>query len=620
MKFKDYLAISTILFFLTLRNCRSEIIELEPIVVTPLGREILLRDCPINTFVLDKEDIHQPDVQDVGDILNQAPGVYVNEYGGMGSASGIRLRGFYATHVLVLIDGNPVNTPSLGSANLSLYPIDSIEKIEIVKGPASSLYGTNALGGVINLITQEPPKKAYFDFTSSYGSFDTQIQRVIFGSSFEKMGYLITTSYNKTHGHRQNSSCQGKHFSGKLKLDLTDISYLSFYNSYSEQEYASPGSTLWPTPLAKLDDRIYHSSLSYGIKFDEDNKFLSKFYYDRSWEEYRDPADPWAGNVDNIIKNYKIGLKLQQNFRLNDKNLITLGAEFQSNKAEVKDKITDTSKIGGIKTLNSKAFFIEDEIYLIKELAFNLGLRYDYYSLFGSQISPRVGIIYKLGEDTRLRASIGKAFRAPSINDLYWDDPWMKGNPNLKPEKSIGYEIGLEHKFNKKFSTNVILFRNDVDNLILWADPDGDWVYNPYNISKARSIGLESEFIIQVTDNLLSKISYNYIDAKERGTEYAGKYLIRQPSHQFMSGFNYRHKSGIEIDFNTQYIDRRYEDRANTKELKSYILLNARLSKDISDFGEIFLSIDNITDKRYEIYQNYPMPGRAITIGCRLKF
>lgn len=597
----------------------SKSIDLEPIVVTGSAFTSNYGNSPVDVNIIGNNTLKQPNIQYIEEALNEVTGVDVNTYGGTGATSTVRLRGVYSMQTLVLLDGNPINTPSLGNTDLSQYRIDDTKQIEIVKGPASALYGANALGGVINIIPKDPPRKMTTELYSSLGRFDTQNYGFSNGNTLDKFGYLVTGSFDKTHGYRDNSQCENNHFTGKLKFDISDNSQISLYNSYSHQNKSSPGSTRWPTPTAKQKDNTYHNNLAYRLTWNEGNELSIKTFYNRNQQHYRDPNDPFEGDTYSFIRNYKEGFNIQQTLELTENNMIAFGFDLTRDKTSSINKVTGDSRIGGTARLNNKGIFIEDKLTLLDRLVISLGLRNDYHSTFEEEISPRAALLYNLSDKTKIRASIGKAYRAPSINDLFWNDPWMKGNPNLKPEKSIGYETGIDHVFNEKLSLKTNFFMNKLRELIMWADPDSDWVYNAYNLSKARSFGSESELKINITDFLAIQTTYTYTNATEDGGDYNKKDLIRQANHQIGNSLSYE-KNGFSIDINNQYVGRRFNDQPNNQKLKAYTILNLKIAKNINTNTQVYFTINNLTDKEYEIYKYYPAQKRMITTGYKLKF
>jgi len=618
MKYKNFIGLVMMVSILSISQvvrAEEKVFGLGEVVVTPTRTAHLLKDTTVSTGVVTKEQIEETGAQNVGEALEKVTGIKVDTYGAMGAATSITLRGSSAKQVLVLVDGRPVNLPSLGSVDLSMYPVDNVERIEVVRGPASALYGANALGGVVNIITRATPEEKTAEIITSYGTFNTSVYRLSYGNKTADFGYLFTGGGNKSDGDRKNNECDGYNFTGKLSYEFSELSRIDFSTGYTRQDKGVPGSTGWLIPYASQNDEKNWLDLSYKSELGERSGIAAKLFFNRHWQEYED-SDIWQ---DDISKNYQLGLELQQSLLLKEKNLLSWGIAWGRDKVDIKD-INGFSKIGGIQRVTAKSIYAQDEIDIIAPLTLVLGGRYDDHSIYGSELSPRVSAICKLREETRLRASVGQAFRGPTVDDLYWNDAYSKGNIDLKPEESIGYDFGIEHQFNSQLLGRLTIFRNEIDDLITWDDPDGDWVWEPYNIDKARTQGIEAEIKAQFSPRICGSLTYTYLEARDRSQIYHNNYLRYKPKHKGGCNLKYENDSGLTISAGLEYTDSVYSDRANTSKLGNYISLSARISQSIGENSELFLIGKNLLDEEYEIYRDYPMPGVDITGGIKVKF
>lgn len=597
------------------RDAEKEV-PLETIVVTATRIPRSLRDVGISVSVVTREEIEGVHAQNVGDALKEVAGVKVDTYGSMGAASCITLRGSTDQQVLVLVDGRPVNLPSLGTADLSMYPVDNIERIEVIRGPASVLYGANALAGVVNIITKDIREEPFTEASASYGTFNTRIYRLSHGAKTGNVGYLVTASHNSSDGDRENSECDGYHFSGKMEYDLGEESRLSFLTGYSWQDKGVPGSTSWPSPHAGQDDEKNWFDLTHKLGLGERSEITSKAFFNRHWQEYKNP-DIFT---DNISKNYQLGVDVQQTYLLSDAHTVVWGVFGERDEVDIKDDIDGVSRIGGKQGLTTAAIYLQDEISLFESLIITPGLRCDDQSEYGSEISPKVSGLYRLTDKTSLRASVGRGFRAPTVDDLYWREDYAIGNPDLKPEESIGCDLGIEHQLNTKVLGRVSLFRNDVDDLITWADPEDDGIWQPYNVEKACIQGVEVEVKSQFTRQLSGALTYTYLDARDEGEDYNDRYLRYKPRHKGGYRLGYESERGLEANLGVEYNDSVYSDQANTSKLDSFLLLGARISQIVAKDTEIFIAGENLLDEEYEVFKGYPMPGASITGGVQAKF
>ncbi len=591
-------------------NSEESAFKLEEVVITATKIPCLLEDSPVSMTVITREEIEEMCAQNVGEALCGAAGVKVDCYGSAGAVSSVTLRGSSANQVLVLIDGRPVNLPSLGVADLSMYSVDNVERIEIVRGPASALYGANALGGVINIITREGKGKPAGEASVSYGTFNTRIYNLSYGGVVGDVGCFITGSKNSSDGDRENSANSGYNFTGRADVDKLAVSF-----GFTSQDKGAPGSVAWPSPEASQDDEKRWVDITYGQNLGESSNLTGKVFFARHRQAFKNSDI----SQDDVSENDQLGIDLQRNFIFGESNRLVLGLSWEGDNVDVKD-ISGPSKIGGEQSVTTKAIYVQDEFKVTEPLTIVLGCRYDNPSEYSDEISPKLSAVYAIADGTKLRASFGKAFRPPTVNDLYWRDPYAEGNPDLQPEKSTGYDIGAERLFGDKLLGRVTIFKNEVENLLTWDDPDGDWIWQPYNIGEASVYGVETEADIQFTPCVSGDICYTYLSAKDRGDIYYDKYIRYKPSHKIGLGLRYRNSSGFKTRIGAAYTGEVYSDRANTAELDSFLLLSARLSQDIKDIGEIFLSGENLLDETYQIYDGYPMPGLSVTGGVKVMF
>ena len=615
------------LSFSKISLAKEESFDLGEIVVTATKTPHLLKDVPGSVTVITKEEIEESGAVDLGEALEKVGGIKIRDYGSMGAATNITIRGSTPNQVLVLIDGRPTALPSLGTTDLSLYPVDNVERIEVVRGPFSSLYGADALGGVVNIITRDAPEKPTTEFDLSYGSFNTQIYQMNYGAKKGKFGYFITGGKNSSDGDRKNSGCDGKHFTTKLSYDISSDAKLSLSLGYLYQSLDVPGSLSWPSPNAHQNDEKDWADLTYNLKLGESSDIMAKLFFNRHWLEYKNPHIFFPSDSETKVN--QVGLELQQNLSLNEMNLLTYGVAHKKDEVEVNDRINDTSMIGGGKELSTTGIYLQDEInFEALPLTLVPGLRYDAPSAYEKRVSPKMSALYKLREKTGIRASVGAAYRAPTVDDLYWYEDWgwgmgAYGNPDLKPEKSTSWDLGVEHQFNEKVLARTTYFRSEVKDLITWAeDPVGSWHYVATNVDKALIQGVEAESKFQFSPEIFASLSYTYTDARDKGETYYDKYLLYQPRDKVDCTLGYENKNGFKAGIGVEYIGSTYSDRDNTetRKLNEYPLLSARVSKTIGKYAEVYLVGKNLTDEEYQVYRNYPMPGMSVTGGVKIKF
>jgi outer membrane cobalamin receptor len=602
-------------------NKEESILELEKIVITATRTPHLLKDVPVSTTAITEKEIEQTGSSTVAEALENVAGMRVTAYGGPGSLTTAYIRGSTADQVLVLMDGRELNPASSGTVDLGFLPVQNIERIEVIRGPFSSLYGANALSGVINIITKPAPEKRQTRIGASYGTYETSEYSLTHGGKLGKAGYFLSAKLGDSAGDRENSSCDQTHATAKLTYEVDDSSGFSLLAGYSYRDVGVPGSTTYPTPSAQEEDKRNFLDLSYHKDLKGGSRLLAKTFIEQYDICYQDP-EASGGPTKDTTEDLASGMQIQYSLPWG-KHLSTVGLELKQDRVKV-TTIDGTSRIGGPRKVDTVSLYLQDEINLSPRLVLVPGLRYDNPSAYASQASPRVSLLYLLGENTRLRASYGQAFRAPTVNDLYWYEDWgwgmgLFGNEDLKPEKSRSYELGWEHKFNLPLLVRVSWFDRKTDQLISWVETS-PWYWQATNVDKAHNQGIESELKFQLTPRLSLGLNYLYQQGKDEGEEYKGNYLTYTPEYKMGLSLGYETDFGLGIQIEAEGVSEQYTNRENTQKLKDYSLLRASLSQKISEKIEIFATGENLLDESYQMFRDYPMPGRRINLGMKIDF
>jgi len=600
--------------------------DLGVIVITPTRGPRMLKDLPTNVSVITREEIAESSAQNVGEVLKNRLGVEVRRYGTLGAPSYIGLRGCSAYQTLVMVDGRSVNSISDGIADLSQFPIDNIERIEVVRGPASALYGANALGGVVNIITREAKEeKVTFDVNVGLGSFGTQMSRLNFGTKDTNIKAYFTASKNTSNGWRKNSDYDNDNFTGRLAYDAGKTGNFEFKGGYYRGKLGLPGEVYKgldereaSDPYHNQEDVKEYAVLEY-LNGGENSKLSLRAYGNNDQRRDGNPSEP----RDDLHENITQGAEVQ----LDTLYRITLGMDIHQDKYKQRNEINSQTIISE-KTLNESVFL--QETLSLKPVTAILGARYDHHSAYGGQTNPSLSLIYQPREYFKISFNLGRGFRAPTFCDLYqpytvygageWWEYQAQGNPNLKPEKAWAYDLGFEHQLSNLLLSRLTLFRTNIEDLIDWAEvAPSFWTVS--NVAEAYSQGAEIEFIHQVTPRLSQSINYIYLHSagKKEGED---KFEIApyKPHNRVNYKINYTNNFGLKISLGTEYVDEQWSWRGKTGDrLPDYFLLNARIAQRIRNL-EAYISFDNILDKKYQTVSGYPMPGRTIMGGISWKF
>ncbi|MDD5282492.1 MAG: TonB-dependent receptor, partial [Candidatus Omnitrophica bacterium] len=449
-----------VLFVIILSSvAAAEDVDLDKIVVTPSRIEESSGDVGRVVDVLTSADMEKSGSQDLASALTDLTSVDISNYGGPNAEKSIRMRGSTSAQVLVLMDGRPINNPRDGSVDLSNIPLDNISRVEVMHGPGSSLYGSSAMGGVVNIITKNPPKEGQkAEVYSSFGTARTYIERMLYGAKVSKLGFLVSGGYQSSEGFRENSELSAKDCNLKLAYELNGENNVSFNSGFYTSKVGVPGATNEFDADDKQNTLKRFFDLNWEFQPDEQTGVSARAYqsYDRleflenSTDLFLNPA-----NKKDIHGTTVRGFDLQLDKRLLDTYSIVGGFNYVYN--------LNDSTSSGKHRYHVSSGYLENRLDLFDEkLNVNLSARLDDYSNFGTQINPSLDLLYKLNDAIKFHGLISRSFRAPTFNDLYWPNDGMgEGNPNLKPEKGVTGELGVESRINKYITSGFTYYRSD---------------------------------------------------------------------------------------------------------------------------------------------------------------
>jgi len=592
--------------------CRAEDVGLDKIVVTPSRIEESYEGIARKVDVVTAKEIESSGASNAAEVLTGITSVNISDYGSLGALKTIKMRGSNTSQVLVLVDGRPINSPRDGEVDLSGVPLDNIDRIEVMHGPASDFYGAQAMGGVVNIITKNPPKeKQKTEIISSFGTFRTYQEQISHGAKISKFGYLLTSGYQSSEGFRDNSEFYAKDFNAKFDYQLNDDNDLILNSGFYKSDLGTPGTIKAPDIDDKQRKRKNFLDLNWKFRPDDVTEFSAKIYsnYDRLEFMENTGGSAYETAFSKSIQTTNTrGLDLQFNKQLFENYQVITGLNYVKN---INDS-TNTDKHNYI----VRAGYLENQLGLTKDLKVNLGARLDDYSNFGTETNPSFSFLYALSRKNKLHGLASRAFRAPTFNDLYWpDEGYQKGNPSLKPETAVNFELGLESKFNEHYVTDLTYYRSNYKELINWAEAAGVW--SPENIGSAAIDGIEFDNKIYLTEKLEFGLGYTFLKAKDAKTH---KYLIYQPKNKVDLSFKYKGPNGFLFDLKGQFTDRRFHDPSNTIFVKRFFIFGIGASKKFNRGPTCFVSIDNLLNRKYQIRRDYPLPGFSLTGGLKIDF
>lgn len=591
---------------------RAENVDLDKIIVTSSRSERPLDSTARKVDLITASDIETSGAKDLAEALELIPSISVSSYGSLGATKTVRMRGSTSSQVLILIDERPLNSPRDGIFNLSTIPISNIERIEVLRGPGSSLYGSAAMGGTIHIITKRPSKvEPWTQIKTTYGTFRTSDTQISNGRRWENWGYLVTGDFQSSQGFRDNSDFSAVNFTTKLEWAPSEKNEFLFSADSYGSRLGTPGTITSPDRDDYQRTRKRNFYLRWRFTPGPETKLSLNVYNDYEKLLFKEGSagsmfDTAFSTMSHETRVQGATIRLEQ--QMNDQYSLVGGFDFSLNRNES----SQTAK----HQYSVQAWYLENIFTLTEKTGFELGARLDRYSNFGTQASPSLGATHKFNERLKLHGVIGRSFRAPDFNDLYWpDEGWAKGNPNLKPEKGTTGEIGIETRWNKNITTDITYFHSVYQDLINWAENAGVW--SPTNISSATIDGIEWDAAWRATDTIDLKLNYAYLRALEKKTR---KDLIYQPRHKIGACAIWKSDNDLTLKISAEFTNSRFHNSANTTKVKNYLVLGADLSKKFPCGITYYFSIDNALNKSYQVIKDYPQAGLSVQSGLKFEF
>ncbi|WP_346861974.1 TonB-dependent receptor [uncultured Draconibacterium sp.] len=607
------LALSVLLIFTNklqaqMQYFTEDTIEINEVVVTGSHVKVNRNNVPMAVSVVNRLQIEESDESAVLPILNgRVPGLFVTERGvtgfgvATGSAGQITIRGIGGsptTGVLMLIDGHPQFMGIMGHPLPDSYVASDVEQVEVIRGPASILYGSNAMGGVINIITKKQSNDGiHGNARLSYGSYNTQKYMGSVGFKKEKFSAFISGNHDQTDGHRPNSDFKISNGYLKLAYDINEHFFASGDVSLAAFESSDPGpDTLNAMPGESIDIVRGYTAFTLLNEFENASGAI-KFFYNFGEHEITD-------GFHSTDHNY--GVNLYEAFHLFEGNTFTAGYDFMNYGGLAENELA----MGGKGIVFADTTITEQGVYALLQqniatkLTINAGLRFQHHSKYGGQWIPSLGFAYELDKQTAWKGSVSKGFRSPTMRELFLWGP----NPDLNPETIWNYETGISKAFfNKKIQTELTLFMLEGDNLIVNAGPPTGY----QNTGEVSNKGIEFALTAEPVENLTLNATYSYINMKNP--------VFATPEHHLFLNAKYRFKKLL-LNANIQQVSNLDNDASAAVNLESYTLLNAKATYNLSQKLRLFISGENLLGTKYEVNRYYTMPEATVFAGISFLF
>lgn len=573
----------------------------DPIIVTATRTAQTMDETLASVTVITREDIERKQAQSLMAILSGVSGIQMTRNGGHGKATSMFLRGSNSNHVLVLVDGVKVGSATFGTAPWQHLPPSQIERIEIVRGPRSSLYGSDAIGGVIHIFTRKPEKDAHSSTGSAgIGTEGTREFNAGISGNHDIYSYSFNIEHFETKGidARKNNvgpfpvdepdkdGYDNTSISARLGIQIsnkTDIAFTALradgtnvYDGSFQNEEDFTIETLGTT-LNLKPSKDWESTFVVGRSLDQSKNFL---------------AD--GSGTPSQFDTTRYSASWQNDLYFGTEGVVTLGIDYQ------KDKVDSTAGFIETRRDNTGVFVQYQDQY--SDYDFLVGMRHDDNQQFGGHTTGNIALGHKFSKDMRWFISYGTAFNAPTFNQLYFPS---FGDPNLLPEESKSTEFALQGKLSKG-RWRIATFRTEIDNLINNI---------PENVDKAVIKGLEATLSTTVAEWLMS-VDGTLLDAKDVST---GNQLPRRPKTSLKVDLSRKYsKGGIGLSLLAE--GGRYDDAANTTKVNSYGVVNIYSTYGLNKHWILKGKIDNLFDKNYETIDTYNALGRTVFVSLSYRY
>ncbi|MCT7626613.1 TonB-dependent receptor plug domain-containing protein [Aliarcobacter butzleri] len=590
---------------------------LETITVTSATKtEQSIKDVTSNIDVITAEDIEARKFKTVVEALNSLSSVSVSNNGGIGQTTFVYLRGMDANRTLVLVDGirfNDITTPK-GSANIEHLMINDIERIEVIKGAQSSIWGADASAGVINIITKSAQKGTHGSASVEYGKYDSKISKANISHKADDFDAKLGVTRVDTDGFSAispNKSSDAKKYeddgyentTANLKLGYNFDQNNRVSTSYEIIDTKVNLDDFFSKNPNNTDDANTKTHLA-NATYENKNDIATTKIYTNYTDIKRTYTNIFVPDYKGIVKEYGINTNIDY---LSSSNII-IGADYKDfEDKKIVEDFTNQNKVKGYK---NKGIFLANTNKLFDgKTIITEALRYDRYSDFDNKTTGKVGLKQYIVDELNLSTNYGTGYNVPNLYQLH--DVWA-GNEDLQPEKTKSYDVGLEYK-----GFSVTYFNNKIKNII-------DYNYSTFSYDQMNGTskikGTEVAYKNAITEDLLLNLAYTNLSAKDEN----GNKLLNRPTNKFGFGVDYYGLKDFHFNVNSEYIGSResvnYLTSTQRTKTGNYTIWNAVVDYDINKTFSTYVKLDNMFNKDYQIVDGYATSQRAAFVGLKASF
>jgi len=597
----------------------QQVFDLDEITVSANRVPTEIQRSGASVDVLDRADIEASGATQVSDLLARLPGVSMVRSGGAGASTGIRIRGAGPGYTVVLVDGIRVDDPAGTSVQTDFghMLLDDIDRIEVLRGTQSALYGGSAVAGVINITTRRPERDGFSQsMFAEVGSYGTRAAGYTLGFRDDRLQAALTVAHRRARGFTAWEGIPGTpDFTPDAEADGFESTRASLNLRYNASEAFAFGisgfvqrsrndyDTGFPTdPDSDAQSRWRQAGVRAFAEFD-----TGAVQHEFSFSHYQLERDMVEGGATNGFEGQRQALAYQGVAGLDAGLTLIWGAD------TTRERVSAGTLAGGTgETRTSGAF---GQVLWAPADTLDLGatLRVDRNSAFGNFVTGRLTAAWQATPGTTLRGAVARGFRAPSLSERFDDYGWFVGNPALRPETSLSAEIGVDHRFTNGASVRATAFWLETDNLITYdASVDPNTLNNLPGTSRRHGFELSGE--MPVTDWLAVSGSYTYTDARNP----QGERLTRVPRHDLYLGLDAEIAARWRGSLGVQHVAGRAPEFGSV--FDNYTVVNASVRFAATANADIYLRADNLLDRQYQQLPGYATPGRSFYVGVAARF
>jgi vitamin B12 transporter len=600
--------------------------KVDPVVITANKVDTPVSQTGAAITVIPGDDFQTYHYTSIGDALRTVPGVDVRQSGSFGKTTSVSIRGANPSQVQVLVDGVRVKSPTLGQAELVDIAPDLIERIEVVRGPQSTLYGADAIGGVINIITKKGQGKVIQgSIEEQVGNYGMWVNRGTGYGQWSLLDYSFSGSYMESNGQFKHDNADQKALSGRIGLALPYDSSLAFVARWNRTDTDLPVKFVCcgPLPINPLIDvNAQQQSETLILSLEgktrpvpwwESRARISRY---ENAQGFQDPADP--GYDFDFPQSSQINVERREaewinSFFVGPWSTSTVGLEYRHEEGDNKGVFKSAT--------HTKSFFFEQQFRFFDRIFLTGGVRIDDSSAFGTHTTPRGSAAFVIKETgTRIRGSAGAGFRAPTLNELFF--PGFS-NPDLQPETSFSWDVGVDQTFwRERIRLGFTVFYNKFDNLIRFVQTNTFPFVAAINVARARASGVEFTGEADLLKNLVASVNYTYTDSEDLSTD---RWLAREPQHRWNIGITWEPIRRLQLFTQIHVVTRQFESEQagfNSGHTRIDVGGNYRLidKYGVLQFLDLTARVNNILNEGYAEVRGFPALGTAFLLGARAGF